>query len=124
VRSILNQITTLPIQENNDNKAHTTPTMKAFGNDLIMTGEMSTTLRTGINLWPIEVDHGIIELPGRARLRLGGRIHEGRPSGFIVGGPPASWIVSRDLKFAAAVHSEGRRLITRRPTTSDDERGR
>jgi hypothetical protein len=97
--------------------------MKAFGNNLVMTGEMSTTLRTGINLRPIKVDQGIIKLSGGARLRPGSCINQGGPSRFTARGASAR-TVGGDVKFATTMHSKGRRLITGRPTTSDDERGR
>jgi len=34
--------------------------MEALGDDIIVTGEMCSTMRTRIDLWTIQIDHGII----------------------------------------------------------------
>lgn len=83
--------------------------MKAFGNDFIVTGEVGTALGASVNLRTVEIHHGIVELSCGARLRLGGRIHQGPPefAAIVLGGgqPPTTattaW-TGRALQAAAA----------------------
>lgn len=87
---------------------HTTTTMKAFGNDFIVTCEVGTALGASVNLRTIEIHQGIIELSCGARLRLCGRIHQGPPefAAIVVGGqPPATTTTAwtgRDPKAVVA----------------------